>query len=86
MAEEISCSSSTSNAQVFDLESGLEPSEFIVTFGETASFSWPEFITSHDYCDDVADQIDYAIYVYNCSTCADPTACDRDSDTDCEYW
>ena len=55
MAEEISCTTSSSDAEIFDLESGLEPSEFIVTFGEVASFSWPEFITSHDYCDNVAD-------------------------------
>ena len=82
MAEEISCTSAVSDA-VLSLESGLEPSEFIVTFGQTASFTWPEFITTHDYCDNVADQIDYSIYRYDCSTCADPTACDIDSDTSC---
>ena len=55
MGEEISCSSSSSDGEVFDLESGLEPDEIIVIFGQVGSFSWPDFITSHDYCDNVAD-------------------------------
>ena len=66
-----------------DLASGLEPDDFIVKYGDTHTFTWPHFETdATSTCttaNDCSNEIQYTIFVYDCSTCSDgEDACSAD--------